>query len=63
MSRKQDPKDDCTTDVLVAVEDDYRNILPEASKRLARFRSQRRANGAATVGVVPTSGPTIRRFE
>ncbi len=45
MSRKQDPKDGGTTDVLVTVEDGYRDILPEASKRLARFRSQRRANG------------------
>ena len=34
MSGKQSPKDEDPTDVLVTVEDHYREMLPEVSRRL-----------------------------
>jgi len=34
MSHKQSPRDEGSTDVLVTVEDDYKDALPEVSRRL-----------------------------
>ena len=34
MSHKQSPRDEGSTDVLVTVEDDYKDALPDVSRRL-----------------------------